>query len=747
MADQGSIANLKQNINENIYDNTEYDISGGRMNTVLQNIVDTLEFNGRDFFNVNEYREKSDEYADAAAARAAVPDEVKKIGLVITYLLADGWYIDQFIGSNISGWATTSNWAEIYPNNQSTLKDINKRIGIFPFGIDKGLTKNGSLANNTHFTVTPFIPVSEGETIQCRGYSGGYDYNYSLLCTYDSNKDFVAAYGNDNGNGLRSLELTIPSGVAYIRVGSRDDATSNADYYGDSFVNCHIVSKLMEAIINNQNAIASILLGVTSMQEDISDIQSRIVYKQLYNDAINGKIINTANGDTTDIGSSYPNQVYTDYIPVKPNQTIWVSGWFGLQVGGAGYDANKQYVSRLFDTSDSSAVYRVPEYSERQRIIIPEGVYFIRSCSKDNVSYPMEVLLGEYLQEAIDGIKETINRNNSPIRIHKIDSTHFYVAIYNSISQKEVLHYFIHQDYSKTLNYGSGLTKTIKCGDIWYPNRIVYEGKGIIQGNLNFIYLISSTLTSDSSSPFYKENSHVGAGHGGEIMEFQNFFADGKLLDLSAMNSDNDLYCEEFVVRCKANNYAIDTSQPGFASEEATLKLDNNGEPILTAIHTYIATYKRNNNIIWDNNLLIKRNGLIFDQCHGGMCQGQYPEFNNVVVMNNNYDNNDYIISGGATVCTPLYNSVNLYDNPFQTTQEVMLKGNIGFITQKMTQEGDRYNNNYAKLVFFTSSGDERLKIYMEPVKTTEQFPNDAETFNNEDIIKVHVERNIGINY
>lgn len=115
MADQGSIANLKQNIDQNIVQNTTKQISGTKMNTVLNNIVDTLNFNGRDFFNVNEYREKSDEYANAAAGRAAVPDEVKKIGLVITYLLADGWYIDQFIGSNISGWGTASNWKVIGP--------------------------------------------------------------------------------------------------------------------------------------------------------------------------------------------------------------------------------------------------------------------------------------------------------------------------------------------------------------------------------------------------------------------------------------------------------------------------------------------------------------------------------------------------------------------------------------------------------------------------------------------------------
>lgn len=110
MADQGSIANLKQNIDENIVQNTTKQISGTKMNTVLNNIVDTLNFIGRDFFNVNEYNEQATAYSDAATARADVPDEVKKNGLVITYLLADGWHIDQFIGSNISGWETASNW-------------------------------------------------------------------------------------------------------------------------------------------------------------------------------------------------------------------------------------------------------------------------------------------------------------------------------------------------------------------------------------------------------------------------------------------------------------------------------------------------------------------------------------------------------------------------------------------------------------------------------------------------------------
>lgn len=52
MADQGSIANLKQNIDDNIYQNTAKEITGGKMNTVLQNIVDTLTKNGFKYLGI-----------------------------------------------------------------------------------------------------------------------------------------------------------------------------------------------------------------------------------------------------------------------------------------------------------------------------------------------------------------------------------------------------------------------------------------------------------------------------------------------------------------------------------------------------------------------------------------------------------------------------------------------------------------------------------------------------------------------
>ena len=60
--------------------------------------------------NVNLVTEHEEAYSDAATARGAVPAAVKQPGLKITYLLADGWYSDQFIGNDIDDWSDASKW-------------------------------------------------------------------------------------------------------------------------------------------------------------------------------------------------------------------------------------------------------------------------------------------------------------------------------------------------------------------------------------------------------------------------------------------------------------------------------------------------------------------------------------------------------------------------------------------------------------------------------------------------------------
>ena len=63
-----------------------------------------------DVLNVNVWNEQATEYATQDAARAAVPLNKRKLGAIITYLLADGWMKDQFVGSDISDWDDATKW-------------------------------------------------------------------------------------------------------------------------------------------------------------------------------------------------------------------------------------------------------------------------------------------------------------------------------------------------------------------------------------------------------------------------------------------------------------------------------------------------------------------------------------------------------------------------------------------------------------------------------------------------------------
>lgn len=65
--------------------------------------------------NVNDYNAQSAAYADAATARAAVPDGKRLLGLIILYKLSGGWKLERFDGSALSGWGTASNWTDINP--------------------------------------------------------------------------------------------------------------------------------------------------------------------------------------------------------------------------------------------------------------------------------------------------------------------------------------------------------------------------------------------------------------------------------------------------------------------------------------------------------------------------------------------------------------------------------------------------------------------------------------------------------
>lgn len=98
-------------IDEQITTNGANQINGAKLNVVLKDVAQA----GTAIINVNNINTKAEAYEDAATARDAVPESMRKAGAKITYLLAAGWMEDQFNGADISGWGTASNWKTTGP--------------------------------------------------------------------------------------------------------------------------------------------------------------------------------------------------------------------------------------------------------------------------------------------------------------------------------------------------------------------------------------------------------------------------------------------------------------------------------------------------------------------------------------------------------------------------------------------------------------------------------------------------------
>ena len=327
---------------------------------------------------------------------------------------------------------------------------------------------------------------------------------------------------------------------------------------------------------------------------------------------------------------------------------------------------------------------------------------------------------------------------NRKIEIKKLDASNFSITVPLK-NGRSVLHHFTHQYKVQNLVYGNGEVKeNVLCADVWYPDTtLITDSLGNvynIQGNLNFIYLVKS-----NEIGFENETQHVGAGHGCEVMDYQKFYADGKEFTPSELTEI--LECTTFRVVLKAYDYANDETQE-HASGFSAPKLTNEGNLILTAIHTYDALYTMDNTIAFQNNLIIKRNEVRFSQLHGAMLQGNYPDFSSVLVENDNFDMNNYsytALSEGSCVVTPIGNSSDLSINTLQMAQTAIINASMCSVKQYMVNTAD--DNEYIKMVFYTSPA--RLKMYFEPCKTEWNGLNESKTFNINDKISVNVVRKI----
>ena len=180
----------------------------------------------RPVINVNALNEQTSAYGSAALARAAVPSSLRILGLHIIYLLAGGWFEDEYIGSDVSGWGTASNWRAVEPVSVSQNTETGKTellIGNTPILIidnkpelnSDNLVKSGGVYNNMPHIITNSedadfgVSDSDGNVIleSEEGHikTKNFDSRNSPISTYD-NSDSNFNIGDSNGNVICELK-------------------------------------------------------------------------------------------------------------------------------------------------------------------------------------------------------------------------------------------------------------------------------------------------------------------------------------------------------------------------------------------------------------------------------------------------------------------------------------------------------------------------------------------------------------
>ena len=202
-----SLTDLKALINSTIQDNTTNDISGSDVQTALINAIDTLD-SLEGFINVHKANGQTTitAYGSKALARAAVPDDCKKEGVVIAYKISTGWLIEQNLDATAGTWGDDASWQTIGPvsvsqNTSTGHTDINIGSDSYPVASVEETEKNAKQAEDLLHTNTLYgkvlhIKDNNGSLIEINGSD-----NFTICGKnlFDQSSILVNKIKNDNG--------------------------------------------------------------------------------------------------------------------------------------------------------------------------------------------------------------------------------------------------------------------------------------------------------------------------------------------------------------------------------------------------------------------------------------------------------------------------------------------------------------------------------------------------------------------
>lgn len=249
------------------------------------NLVKSINDRALQFINVNFYNGKNTSYTDETTARNAISEKIRKNGLFVTYLLADGWHYDQFIGSDLNGWGTDSNWKSldklikaIDNKTKISLKDDPVTLSSYIDG--KYIKQNCELGTYSPAKVY-YLPYNAGTKYKMR-YNSTFpsESAYKTWAIYSTNDINSVGYSNKLAEGPQCATLTDGQELDIV---SNDP---NAKLLCITMDSNHTATLWPMIDIDVNTVVEQQMVEIAILRQEIQTIQKRVARYYVNNDEI-----------------------------------------------------------------------------------------------------------------------------------------------------------------------------------------------------------------------------------------------------------------------------------------------------------------------------------------------------------------------------------------------------------------------------------------------------------------------------
>ena len=350
--------------------------------------------------------------------------------------------------------------------------------------------------------------------------------------------------------------------------------------------------------------------------------------------------------------------------------------------------------------------------------------YFPESLTFDGLDFDVYSL--DSYEKELESIKNDLQTDK--VMLKKDSSTQF--SLYKKLNNGKVAKFVWTRATWKSQDNGIEVVDN----DCWVARYVYVDGVAIAQCNINFIYLMTENEGGEDYVYF------VGSGHGCCVENYVLFFIDGHRVDFSSLSSGEELVGKEIRIVISANVWAASKARTianGGSTDKVYAMVDSESKPILSTIWLLDYVFDASGEH-YINQLTAKRNNTRFVQCYGAMNSTQPNEFDNLVENDQFgsrcswvYENNEHVITSISG----------------QNLESELIKG-----VSKATQYGSNYTLSvecenivepYKGHVrnWFENGGTGRMKVYLNPIKTTQSDGESASVLGDGDIIRCRVER------